>query len=264
LHNGRRDPVRSCRRRPALDDIDSAINIAARQGGLVALSRRLRAHITNDKREADMLRAIMGAVAIGGVVVAMPVVAQNSGGPRLPLVQDDTSDPDAQALFKELRDRGTRPLNLHRVYSNAPKLARATLALAQALRYDAAVARADKELIILRATQLAQGHYQFGQHRRLAISCGITTEQIDTLPQWRGSKLFSERQRAVLAFADAMASPDGVDDKTFDAMKAFFSSKEIVELTMNAAYYGASSQISRTLRITAEGNPKGGSYGACK
>ena len=77
--------------------------------------------------------------------------------------------------------------------------------------------------IILRATQLARGDYQFGQHGRLAISCGITVEQIDSLPQWRDSKLFSDRHRAVLAFADAMASADGVDDATFDAMKGVSS-----------------------------------------
>ena len=211
-----------------------------------------------------MLRTIMGAFAALCVVAAMPVAAQQAAGPRVPLVQDDTPDPDAQALFKELRARGTAPLNLHRVYGNAPKLARTSLAVAQALRYDAVVSRSDKELIILRATQLARGDYPFGQHVRLAISCGITAEQIESLPRWRDSKLFSDRQRAVLAFADAMASPDGVDDATFDAMKAFFTNQEIVELTMNAAFYSANSQISRTLRITAEGNPKGGSYGACK
>ncbi len=212
-----------------------------------------------------MTRTILGIVAAMVVAAAaMPVAAQNTGGPRVPLVQDDSADPDVQALFKELRARGTRPLNLHRIYGNAPKLARATLALAQALRNDAVVSRADKELIILRATQLARGDYQFGQHRRLAMSCGISAEQIDSLPKWRDSKLFSDRQRAVLAFADAMASADGVDDATFDAMKPFFSAQEIIELTMNAAYYGASSQISRTLRITAEGNPKGGAYGTCK
>ena len=211
-----------------------------------------------------MLRIILGIVATVAVVTTMPAPAQQSAAPRVPRVQDDTKDPDAQALFKELRDRGTAPLNLHRTYANAPKLARATLAVAQALRYDAIVSRADKELIILRATQLARGDYQFGQHRRLAISCGITEEQIESLPRWRESKLFSDRQRAVLAFADAMASPDGVDDATFDAMKAHYSNQEIVELTMNAAYYVFSSQVGRTLRITAEGNPKGGSYGACK
>jgi len=198
------------------------------------------------------------------IATALPVPAQQSGGPRVPLVQDDTTNPDARALFEELRARGTRPLNLHRVYGNAPKLARSSLAMAQALRHDAMVSRADKELIILRATQLARGDYPFGQHRRLAISCGITVEQIESLAQWRDSKLFNDRQRAVLAFVDGMASPDGVDDATFAAMKAFFSAQEIVELTMNAAFYTANSLISRTLRITAEGNPKDGSYGTCE
>jgi alkylhydroperoxidase family enzyme len=210
------------------------------------------------------LRVVLCGVAMAGVVAAMPVAAQQGAGPRVPLVQDDTKDPDAQAFFKELRARRTAPLNLHRVYGNAPKLARTTLAVAQALRHDAIVSRADKELIILRATQLARGDYQFGQHRRLAISCGITEAQIESLPRWRESKLFSDRQRAVLAFADAMATPEGVDDATFDAMRAFYSNQEIVELTMNAAYYVFSAQVGRTLRITAEGNPKGGSYGACK
>ena len=211
-----------------------------------------------------MTRAIMGIVAAIAVASAMPVAAQNTAGPRVPLVQNDSSDPEVQAAFKELRARGTEPLNLHRVYNNAPKLARASLAMAQALRDGAVVSRADRELIILRATQLARGDYQFGQHRRLAMSCGISAAQIESLPQWRHSNLFSDRQRAVLAYADAMASAEGVDDATFDAMKAFFNTQEIVELTMNAAYYSASSQVSRTLRITADGNPKGGGYGTCR
>jgi alkylhydroperoxidase family enzyme len=210
------------------------------------------------------MKTIMGIVAAMTVMAAAPVWAQRIGEARVPLVQDDSPDPDVQAEFKELRARGTEPLNLHRVYNNAPKLARAVSALAQALRYGAVVPRADRELIILRAAQLAHGDYQFGEHRPLAISCGISGAQIDSLPQWRASNLFNDRQRAVLSYADAMVSADGVDDATFDAMKAFFSTQEIVELTMNAAYYGASSQIGRALRITAAGNPEKSAYGTCK
>jgi alkylhydroperoxidase family enzyme len=98
----------------------------------------------------------------------------------------------------------------------------------------------------------------------VARFCGISAAQIDSLAQWRDSKLFSDRQRAVLAFADGMVSATGVDDVTFEAMKSFFTAQEIVELTMNAAYYSASSQISRTLRITAAGNPEKSGYGTCK
>jgi hypothetical protein len=44
-----------------------------------------------------------------------------------------------------------------------------------------------------------------------------------------------------------------MDDVTFAAMQRYYSTQEIVELTMQAAYYSASSQISRTLNITAVG-----------
>ena len=71
----------------------------------------------------------------------------------------------------------------------------------------------------------------------MAMSCGISAAQIDGLSEWRNNNLFSDRQCVVLAFADGMASAAGVDDATFDAMKKYFSSQEIVELTMNAAYY---------------------------
>ena len=208
-----------------------------------------------------MARALIVVVAVSALAVLLPAAAQQA--PRVPLVQDDTKDPDAQAIFKDLRARGTEPLNLHRVYANAPKIARRMSATAQSLRNDAVVPRTDRELIILRATQLAHGDYQHEEHRPIAMSCGISAAQIDALADWRKSGLFNERQRTILAYADAMVSAEGVDDATFDALKRFFSTQEIVELTFNAAYYSASSQISRALGITTAGNPEKTSYGKC-
>jgi alkylhydroperoxidase family enzyme len=209
-------------------------------------------------------RAMIGVLATITVAVMIPASAQQAAAPRVPLVQDDSPDADVQAGFKEIRARGTAPLNLHRIYANAPKIARAMSATAQALRNGAVVPRADRELIILRATQLAHGDYQHEEHRPIAMSCGISGAQIDGLAHWRGGALFDERQRAILAYADGMVSADGVDDATFAAMKRFFSAQEIVELTMNAAYYSGSSQISRALGVTAEGNPPKSGYGTCK
>jgi alkylhydroperoxidase family enzyme len=209
-------------------------------------------------------RAMIGPLAAIIIAATMPASAQQAAAPRVPLVQDDSPDPDVQAGFKETRARGTAPLNLHRIYANAPKIARAMSATAQALRNGAVVPRADRELIILRATQLAHGHYQHEEHRPIAMSCGISEAQIDGLAHWRDGKLFDDRQRAVLAYADGMVSPEGVTDATFDEMKRFFSAQEIVELTMNAAYYSGSSQISRALGVTADGNPPKSGYGTCK
>jgi uncharacterized peroxidase-related enzyme len=192
-----------------------------------------------------------------------PGAAQTTAVPRVPLVQSDTHDPDEAAALKEIEARGIQPHNIHRVYANAPKIARRLSAVAQAIRNDAAVPRLDRELIILRATQLAHGDYQLGEHRPIAVSCGMSPAQVDGVANWRESALFNERQRAILAYADGMVSTAGVDDTTFAAMRRFFTPREIVELTMTAAFYSGSSQITRALGVPPETAADPSGYGKC-
>jgi len=202
------------------------------------------------------------AVMLAAIVAVFPAAAQESPA-RIPLVPSDTQDPVLKPMFDTIRSRGGQPLNMHRTIGNAPKVFRAYAQLAFALRADAVVARADRELIILRATQLAQGDYEFTQHKPMAMSCGMTPAQIDAIAQWRASKLFSERQRAVLAFADGMASAGGVDQATFDEMKKHFPPQEIVELSVTAGFYTAASQVTRSLGIKLEPDAGQTAYGKC-
>jgi alkylhydroperoxidase family enzyme len=211
-----------------------------------------------------MGRTIFLGAAVLAALLTVQASAEQRTAPRVPLVQDDTTDPDAAANLKAIAARGIKPHDIHRIYANAPKLQRRSSALAQAIRNDAAVPRADRELIILRAAQNMRGDYQFIQHRPMAISCGMTAAQIESLPRWRESGMFSDRQRAVLAYADGMVSQQGVTDAIFDDMKRFFSTQEIVELTMTAAYYSGSAQTTRALGIQPETEPDPTGYGRCK
>ncbi len=209
-----------------------------------------------------MKRSALFALAALGALAALPAAAQQQPA-RIPLVPSDTADPVLAPMFKVIRDRGGEPLNMHRTIGNAPKVFRAYAGLAFALRMDAIVPRADRELIILRATQLAHGDYEFVQHKPMAISCGMTAAQIDAIAKWQDSTLFSERQRAVLAYADGMASAEGVSDAVFAAMAKHFSPQEIVELTVTAGFYTAASQVTRSLGIKLEQNAGQTAYGKC-
>ncbi len=210
-----------------------------------------------------MTKAAILAVAAAMACGTMAGAAEYPSKLRVPLVQDDTADPDAAANLKAVAARGIKPHDIHRVYANAPKLQRRSSALAQAIRADASVPRADRELIILRAAQNMHGLYQYRQHVPMAISCGMTRAQIEALPRWRESELFSERQRAILAYADGMVSAEGVTDAVFEAMKKFFSTREIVELTMTGADYSGSAQITRALGVQPEKEEDPTGYGRC-
>ncbi|KUF06166.1 carboxymuconolactone decarboxylase family protein [Leucobacter sp. G161] len=59
------------------------------------------------------------------------------------------------------------------------------------------------ELIKIRASQLNGCAFCLDLHTREAREAGVPQQQIDLLPAWRETTLFSERERAALAVAEA-------------------------------------------------------------
>lgn len=67
-------------------------------------------------------------------------------------------------------------------------------------------------------------------------------------------QLFDERERAALAYAEAITHTDqDVDDALFARLQAAFTDDELVELTAVIAWENASSKFNRALRIPAQG-----------
>jgi alkylhydroperoxidase family enzyme len=95
----------------------------------------------------------------------------------------------------------------------------------------------------------------------MGLAAGLSEEQLNGLGAWRDNALFTERQRALLAYAEAMLSPDGVDDQAYRGVSRFFGEREIVELTLNAAFYTAVAQFTRTLRVEHDAEGHSGRYG---
>lgn len=185
-------------------------------------------------------------------LVVLPIHAQNTSVSRLPALPDP-SDPYLKEMFAKIRAKGGQPLNLHMVQGFAPKLAKVRLDMAYALRYDVVTPAPLRELAILRTGQILQSVYELAQHIPLAKACGITDAQIAALPNWRASSLFNERQRALLAYTEAVDEHSGeVDDATYAAFAKQFSAQEIVELTLTIVNYYGTGQLTKALRIKPE------------
>ena len=66
----------------------------------------------------------------------------------------------------------------------------------------------------------------------------MTQAQLDALDGWQDSALFDARERAVLAYTDAMTRQVQVPDAVFQAARqAMGSDKLLVELTATVAAY---------------------------
>jgi len=83
---------------------------------------------------------------------------------------------------------------------------------------------------------------------------GLSDEKILALEDHATSPHFDEREKAALAYADAITLSDrDVDDALFDRVSAQFDEDAIVELTAVIAWENSSSKFNRALRVESQG-----------
>jgi alkylhydroperoxidase family enzyme len=78
----------------------------------------------------------------------------------------------------------------------------------------------------------------------------MSEDKIQAIAHWSVSDLFTDLERAVLAYTDALVLEGGrVADAVFDVLKAHLSDEEILELTYITALYEMHAVMSRALRL---------------
>jgi alkylhydroperoxidase family enzyme len=83
----------------------------------------------------------------------------------------------------------------------------------------------------------------------LSSEIGISEDKIAAIPHWQVAECFSEVERAVLAWTDALSLDRGrVADGVFEALASHLSDLEILELTYITCLYDMHGVMSRALR----------------
>lgn len=90
------------------------------------------------------------------------------------------------------------------------------------------------ELVEIRASQINGCAACLYMHTASAREHGETEERLYLLDSWRESPLYSDRERAALAWTEALTlvSETHAPDEVYRAMQAQFSEKEQVTLTL--------------------------------
>lgn len=90
------------------------------------------------------------------------------------------------------------------------------------------------ELIKIRASQINGCAYCLNMHTRDARKLGETEQRIYLLNAWRETELYSEKERAALAFVEALTlvADTHMPDDVYEAAAAQFSENELAALVM--------------------------------
>ncbi|HEX7370178.1 MAG TPA: carboxymuconolactone decarboxylase family protein [Rhodanobacteraceae bacterium] len=90
------------------------------------------------------------------------------------------------------------------------------------------------ELVKMRASQLNGCAYCLDMHSKDARAAGETEQRLYLLDAWREAPFYSERERAALAWTEALtriSKTKDVPDSLYDAARKHFSEKELVDLS---------------------------------
>ena len=127
----------------------------------------------------------------------------------------------------------------------------------------AAAAGIDKqllELIKLRASQINGCAFCVQYHIMESEKLGVPTDKLNLVVVWREAPQFSARERAALAWTEALTLlADGISDEVYAQASAEFSEKELAYLTSAVASinvwnrFGAAFRWTPPARKTAAG-----------
>jgi len=151
-------------------------------------------------------------------------------------------------LQKRLDELWGKPVNLYRALGNHGPLTAAWTEFANAIRHESRTPRALRELMILRAAQIARSEYEWAHHLRMARAAGLPEEKIAALAGWRASKLFDAKERAALALTEGVMACK-VTDEIHAEVKKHFSDTEFVELSLTAGFYAMVSRMLDAMRV---------------
>ncbi len=111
-----------------------------------------------------------------------------------------------------------------------------------------------RSLVSVRVSQINHCPFCVDINSALLRERGVSMEKILALAEFDKAQVFSEREKASLAYAEAITKNDkGVSPETFATLRKHFSEEEIVELTAVIAYQNLSSKFNAALDIPSQG-----------
>lgn len=145
-----------------------------------------------------------------------------------------------------------------------PRIGRATFrrlspdAVAALLALDQAVSASGLdpglvELVKLRASQVNGCAFCIQHHLTIARTLRVSREKLDLLAAWPDAGVFSPRERAALAWTEALTEVTlGISDEDYEDVREHFSEAQLAHLSVAIATINAWNRISVGFRFAPE------------
>lgn len=171
--------------------------------------------------------------------------------PRVPALEADQWDADAQELMKPFADRGNI-LNIFKTLANHPDLARRWMVFANHILGKSKLPVRERELIILRIGYLCQAGYEWGQHVLIAREAGMSDDEIRSAKTGPDTPGLSELDRLLLQATDELHADAHVSDATWQGLAQHLSTQQLMDVVFTVGQYNLVSMALNSFGVQAD------------
>jgi alkylhydroperoxidase family enzyme len=140
-------------------------------------------------------------------------------------------------------------LNIFRTLAHAPKAFKRFMAWGGYILSDAnSLSPRDRELVILRTGFNWKSGYEWAQHVRIGLDCGLTEAEIARIKLGPDSPEWCDSDRALLVATDELTADAFISDPAWAALGEF-SEKQRMDLVMTVAQYTQVSMMLNTFGV---------------
>ncbi len=139
----------------------------------------------------------------------------------------------------------------------SPESFQAVWALEQFVSQKAGLDARLLHLVKIRASQINGCAFCIDMHVKEARKAGMGDQWIALIAAWQESPVYSDKERAVLAWTDSLTNvaQTGVPDGDFDALRPHFTDEEITKLTVAVGTINVWNRIALSFRSQHEVDP---------
>jgi alkylhydroperoxidase family enzyme len=157
-------------------------------------------------------------------------VSKSNAGPMIRLIYRL-----GPRMMRKLTGRGPQTgsgLEPMEIWAHQPKMMMGMGRFNQAVRKGKSVDERLKNLVELKGAQMIGCEFCVDLGSQICRNSGFSDDELLALPRYRGSDLFTDREKLALDYAVAvMRTPVDVTDELFATMKEHFSDEQLVEIT---------------------------------
>ena len=181
--------------------------------------------------------------------------AQTTGTPPLSSPRIDRVEKPytaAEAAILSPRERNGEVLGVWSTCANAPSLCNAWLEFTDYLLRESSLPIRDRELLILRIGYLNQGAYEWAAHRGLALSVGISEDELKDITIGSSADSWSEWDSALLKAAEELHEAALVSEETWTTLSRQYDTRQMMEVVFTVGQYNLVAMYLNSLGVQFE------------